>query len=107
MATGQDAFDFLVKLNPFEIKESVWWMKLQMYRSARGMKGIRDLAGVVVFYLDRDLPFRRVMTCLAHDINGANDEFMLPRSDGFEEYINEMHRFKLMEYLSKEKNVEA
>ena len=99
--TANAAFEFLISKNVFsnEISQMDWVIILLDFRKKKGEDAIKALAGFYLWAIANTGTDTRIRSeadqnralksTFAHDLNGRDDEYMLPRSDSYIKYWGE------------------
>lgn len=97
MKTNHAAFDFLSERMPEAFKRNevtqYQYLRLLMdFEDFKGVEALEKLAGFYVYATDNMKPdeaTKAINQVFSHDLYGAKDEWMLPRSDNYLKFWNE------------------
>lgn len=86
------AFDFLADRNVFDdLHQSDWVFNLMNFQDHKGDEALCALAGFYLYVVEKiegeKEQTRALRSTFAHDLNGATDELLLPRSSNYLEYF--------------------
>ncbi len=89
------AFDFLATRNVFSdnLEQSDWVFNLMNFQDHKGDEALCALAGFYLYVVKNvdgeEKQTRALKSTFAHDLNGAADEMLLPRSSSYVEYFDQ------------------